>query len=79
MTQRLRLQEIRTGKGSLSLSGWHPKALVRECGEPVVLRLRRRTGWHRSAAVRMGPYIPGWAGHLTPEESPKAASIYSSI
>lgn len=30
VTQRLRLQEIRTGKGSLCLSGWRPKALGRE-------------------------------------------------
>lgn len=51
-SQRLRLQEIRRGKGSFNLSGWHLKALVRECGEPVVLRLSKRgTGWHMSVAV----------------------------
>ena len=36
-TQRLRLQEIRRGKGSLGLGVWHLEPLVRECRETVVL------------------------------------------
>lgn len=60
MTQRLRLLEIRRGKGSLNLSGWHLQALVREWGEPVALRLSRSgTGWHMSMAVSAEPCVPG--------------------
>lgn len=46
-------------EGLLSLSGWYLAALVRECGEPVVLRLSRRgTGWHTRVAVTVGSYVP---------------------
>lgn len=60
MTQRLQLQEIRRGKGSLNLSGWHLQALVREWGEPVALRLSRSgIRWHMSVAVSAEPCVPG--------------------
>lgn len=58
-TQRLRLQEIRRGKGSLNLSGWHLQALAREWGEPVALRLcRSGIGWHMTMALSAKPCVP---------------------
>ena len=50
VTQRMRLQEIRRGRGSLSFSGWHLEGLVRECG--MMMRLRRwRQRWHVCVAI----------------------------
>ena len=57
VTQRMRLQKIRKGRGSLNFSGWHLEGLVRECG--MMLRLSRwRQRWHVSVAIHPRKTVP---------------------
>ena len=57
VTQRMRLQEISRGRGSLNFSGWHLEGLVRECGMMLWLS-RWRQRWHVSVATDPRKTVP---------------------